>query len=60
MSALLLNIYLKYKKKMRCTDFVIIGHPKSFSDLSISNVEQFILKVKLIVLLTASMLKMNL
>jgi len=58
MSALLLNIYLKYKKKMRCTDFVIIGHPKSFSDLSISNVEQFILKVKAdCTFLTASMLK---
>lgn len=45
MSNMLLDIYSIHKKQTSCNGFVIIGHPKNFSNASIDNVEKFILKV---------------
>lgn len=46
MSHMLLDIYSIHKKQTSCNGFVIIGHPKNFSNVSIRNVEEFILKVR--------------
>ena len=46
MSTMLLDIYSIHKKQVSCNGFVIIGHPKNFSNVSIRNVEEFILKVR--------------
>ena len=45
MSTMLLDIYSIHKKQVSCNGFVIIGHPKNFSNVSIRNVEEFILEM---------------